>query len=158
VSLPASYEKFVILRRMTYDDLPTVIAIEQLSFSNPWQESTFRGEIQNRPFSYPYVIVQDVTKRVMGYIIFWQIKDEVQINNLAVLPDYKRIGVGETALRQVIEEVAARGVTFVSLEVRTSNLPAVSLYRKLGFRTLGVRKNYYSNPVEDAYVMGLNLP
>ena len=151
-------DKFIFLRRMTYDDLPTVMAIEQMSFSNPWHENTFRGEIQNRPFSYPYVIVHGVEKKVIGYIIYWQIRDEVQINNVAVFPDYRNSGAGEEALRRVIEEVGARGATFISLEVRMSNLPAIFLYRKLGFRTLGVRKNYYSNPVEDAYVMGMNLP
>jgi ribosomal-protein-alanine N-acetyltransferase len=157
MSAAALPDKFIILRRMIYDDLPAVMAIEQVSFSNPWQESTFRGEIQNRPFSYPYVIVHAVEKKVIGYIIYWQIKDEAQINNIAVLPDYRHIGAGEATLRQVIEEVAARGATFISLEVRTSNLPALFLYRKLGFLTLGVRKNYYSHPVEDAFVMGLNL-
>jgi len=157
VSSLATPEKFLALRRMIYDDLPEVMEIERLSFSNPWQEMTFRGEIQNQPFSFPNVIVHVITRKIIGYIVYWQIKDEVQINNIAVLPDYRHWGVAETALRQVLEGARARGATFVSLEVRVKNLPALSLYQKLGFRTLGVRKNYYTNPVEDAYIMGLNL-
>ena len=138
-------------------DIPAVLVIEGLSFSNPWSDATFRGEVQNKGISFPVVIVHEPDQKVVGYIIYWQIRDEVQITNLAVHPDFRGRGIGETVLAVILKEVRAKGATFVTLEVRSSNTPAVSLYRKLGFKVLGTRKGYYGNPVEDAYVMGLAL-
>lgn len=142
---------------MEEKDLPAVLAIERVSFPNPWHESTFRGEIQNRSISFPCVMLKTGEDKVVGYIIYWKVGDEVQVNNIAVHPDYRRRGLGEALLRHVIKRAKDQGVNFISLEVRRSNLAAQSLYRKLGFEPLGVRRFYYSNPVEDAIVMGLNL-
>ena len=138
-------------------DIPAVLVIEGLSFPNPWSDATFRGEVQNKGISFPVVIVHEPDQKVVGYIIYWQIRDEVQITNLAVHPDFRGRGIGETVLAVILKEVGGKGATFVTLEVRSSNTPAVSLYRKLGFKILGTRKGYYGNPVEDAYVMGLAL-
>lgn len=137
--------------------MPEVLAIEKLCFSNPWSRETFLGEIQNRAISFPLVVVSREEKRVAGYVIFWQIGDESQVNNLAIHPDFQGQGLGELAMRYVLNRLKENGVRFVSLEVRVSNHRALSLYRKLGFSILGVRKEYYSRPVEDAYVMGLIL-
>lgn len=142
---------------MEVEDLPSVLAIERVSFPNPWHETTFRGEIQHRPISFPLVIVHSILNKVIGYIIYWQIGDEVQINNIAVHPDFRKMGIGEHVLRQVIEQVRFRGATFIALEVRPSNAGALHLYKKLGFKMLGVRKGYYSNPPEDAFILGLHL-
>jgi ribosomal-protein-alanine N-acetyltransferase len=103
------------------------------------------------------VIIHEPDQKVAGYIMYWQIRDEVQINNIALHPDFRGRGSGEAALKAILNEVRGKGATFVTLEMRPSNMPAVSLYRKLGFKILGTRKSYYSNPVEDAYVMGLAL-
>ena len=142
---------------MEEKDLPSVMAIEKVSFPNPWHESTFRGEIQNVTISFPLVAVHTTLNKVIGYIVFWLIGEEVQINNIAVHADFRRLGIGEQVLRQVIEQVRWRGARFVTLEVRPSNRGAMSLYKKLGCRLLGVRKNYYSNPPEDAFVLGLSI-
>lgn len=142
---------------MREEDLPEVLAIENLCFPNPWSRETFLGEIQNRAISFPLVVVHREQKRIAGYVIFWQIGDEAQINNVAIHPDFQGQGLGELAMRQVLGRLKDNGVHFVSLEVRVSNHRAQSLYRKLGFSILGVRKDYYSRPVEDAYVMGLVL-
>jgi [ribosomal protein S18]-alanine N-acetyltransferase len=142
---------------MENGDLPEVLAIEQSSFPNPWRETTFRGEIQNDDISFPLVAVHATEKKIVGYIIYWKIKDEIMINNIAVHPDFRRLGVGESILRDAIERGRGEKVTFVSLEVRISNKPAQTLYAKLGFDLIGVRKNYYFNPDEDALVFGLNL-
>lgn len=147
----------VLIRRMREEDLPEALAIEKLCFSNPWSRETFLGEIQNRAISSPLVVMSREEKRVAGYVIFWQIGDEAQINNLAIHPDFQGQGLGELAMRYVLNRLKENGVRFVSLEVRVSNHRALSLYRKLGFSILGVRKEYYSRPVEDAYVMGLIL-
>lgn len=142
---------------MREEDLPEVVAIENLCFPNPWSRETFLGEIQNRAISFPLVVVHREMKKIAGYVIFWQIGDEAQINNVAIHPDFQGQGLGELAIRYVLDRLKENGVRFVSLEVRVSNHRALSLYRKLGFSILGVRKEYYSRPVEDAYVMGLIL-
>lgn len=145
------------IRRMKEDDLPAVRTIESLSFSNPWSDSTFLGEIQNTPVSFPLVVVRKPSDKVIGYIIYWHIREDVQVNNIAVHPDFRGKGIGEALMRHVIEKVRKSGATFMSLEVRPSNAAAVTLYKKLGFEILGSRKNYYTNPDEDAYLMGLVL-
>ncbi|MDI6845330.1 MAG: ribosomal protein S18-alanine N-acetyltransferase [Candidatus Saccharicenans sp.] len=150
-------ESPVLIRRMREEDLSEVLAIEKLCFSNPWSREVFLGEIQNRAISFPLVLVHRQEKRIVGYIIYWQIGDEAQINNVAVHPDFQGQGFGELAMRHVLDGLRENGVHFVSLEVRASNYRAQSLYRKLGFSIMGVRKGYYSSPVEDAYVMGLIL-
>lgn len=145
------------LRRMTAPDLPEVLAIERVSFPNPWPESTFRGEIQNTGISSPLVAVEEGTGRVVGYLIYWKIVDEVQVNNIAVRPDARRRGVAEAIFRDVIAKLRAEGARLISLEVRISNAAARRLYEKLGFEAWGIRKGYYSNPEEDGLVLGLNL-
>jgi ribosomal-protein-alanine N-acetyltransferase len=138
-------------------DLPDVLAMENISFPNPWHETTFRGEIQNDDLSYPLVVIHRTLDKVIGYIVYWKIREEVQINNIAVHPDFKRMGIGEAILRDVIEEARGEGAHYISLEVRPSNAAARRLYAKLGFEFIGIRRNYYSNPDEDAIVLGLSL-
>lgn len=138
-------------------DLPSVMEIEHLSFSNPWHEVTFKGEIQNRRISYPFVIVYRPQNKVIGYIIYWLIQDQAQINTLAVHPDFRRWGIAESVMRHVLDLIRKKGAVFVTLEVRPSNLAARSLYQKLGFEVLGIREDYYHNPREHAIIMGETL-
>lgn len=145
------------VRRMREEDLPAVRTIEALSFSNPWSDNTFRGEIQNTPVSSPLVVVRRPGDEVVAYVVFWQIRDDVQINNIAVHPASRGLGLGEALMRFAIAKVRAAGAEFMTLEVRQSNVAAVALYKKLGFEILGTRKNYYTRPDEDACVMGLVL-
>jgi len=142
---------------MEEEDLPYVLEIENLSFPNPWHEVTFKGEINNSKISFPFVIVHKYQNKIIGYIIFWHIKEQVQINTIAVHPDFRRMGIGESVLLQVLDKVRKDGAIFVTLEVRPSNLAARSLYYKLGFEVLGIRENYYSNPQEHAIIMGKSL-
>ena len=142
---------------MEAKDLRSVLEIEELSFPHPWHETTFRGEMQHRPISFPLVIVHSTLNRIIGYVIFWVIGEDVQINNIAVHPDFRGMGIGEHVLRHVINHVKFRGARLITLEVRPSNTAALGLYRKLGFRLLGIRKGYYTLPPEDALVLGLHL-
>jgi ribosomal-protein-alanine N-acetyltransferase len=142
---------------MKEEDLPSVLEIENLSYPNPWRLSSFKGEIENRPISNPYVVIFKPLNRVIGYVIYWHLQNEVQISNIAVSPDYRQLGVGEAVLKRILHEVSCKGAEFVFLEVRPSNQAARSLYGKLGFQILGLRKGYYRNPSEDAIVMGLSL-
>jgi len=142
---------------MVEEDLPYVIEIENISYPNPWQLSSFKGEIENRPISNPYVIIFRPLEKIIGYIIYWHRRNEVQISNIAISPDYRQLGVGEGVLRKVLLEMCHKGAEFVFLEVRPSNLAARCLYEKLGFTILGLRKGYYGSPSEDAIVMGKSL-
>lgn len=142
---------------MDEEDLPYVLEIENGSFPNPWHESTFKGEIHNQPISSSFVIVHKLQDRVVGYIIFWCLGEEVQINNIAVHPDYRRMGIAEAVLEQVLSQVQREGAKYVTLEVRPSNFAARSLYSKLGFELLGLRRNYYHSPQEHALVLGKKL-
>jgi ribosomal-protein-alanine N-acetyltransferase len=149
-------ERFFI-RRMREDDLAAVREIERRSFSNPWSDNTFRGEIQNTSVSFPMVVVRRPGEEVVGYIVYWRIRDDVQVNNVAVDPGCRGLGLGEAMVRYVIARSREAAATFITLEVRQSNTPALTLYRKLGFEIMGTRKNYYTKPDEDAYVMALVL-
>ena len=83
---------------------PSVIAIENRSFPNPWKMSAFIGEIANRGISYPFMIVHQITGKNLGYVIYWKLNEEAQISNFAVHPDYRGYGLGEAVLRQVLDD------------------------------------------------------
>jgi len=142
---------------MEEEDIPSILEIENVSFQTPWRFSTFSGEIVNRGISFPYVIVHRIVERVIGYIIYWKIQEEVQISNFAIHPDFRGKGIGEAVMRRVIKAIQRDGGVYVFLEVRPSNLAARSLYKKLGFKVLGTRKDYYKSPLEDAIIMGRPL-
>ncbi|MFQ6108140.1 MAG: ribosomal protein S18-alanine N-acetyltransferase [Candidatus Aminicenantales bacterium] len=142
---------------MREEDVPEVWAIERASFSNPWHKTAFFGEIHNQPISHPFVIVHSIEKKIIGYVIYWELEKEVQISNIAIHPDYRRMGIGEVVLRQIVSQLKEEKTRFVFLEVRPSNTAALNLYRKLEFRIVGIRPNYYSNPKEHAIIMGKNL-
>lgn len=142
---------------MAEKDLPYVCAIERASFPNPWHEMTFIGEIHNKSISFPYVVVHKMEERVIGYVIFWHVRDEIQISNIAIHPDFRRKGIGVAVMRQILEQVKRERAKFISLEVRPSNSAALNLYKKLGFEILGIRKDYYHNPKEHALVMGKRI-
>lgn len=142
---------------MEEKDLVHVLEIEKLSFPNPWREMTFRGEMYNKPISFSFVIVHKSKRLIIGYIIFWCIKNRAQINNIAIHPDFRCMGIAETVIRQVLDQIRVVGAEYVTLEVRPSNMAARSLYNKLGFDVLGIKDNYYNDPREDALVMGKYL-
>jgi ribosomal-protein-alanine N-acetyltransferase len=142
---------------MEEDDIPSILEIENVSFANPWRDSTFSGEIANTSVSFPYVIVHSIFERTIGYIIYWKIQEEVQISNFAIHPDFRRKGIGEAVMRRIIQVIRRDGGEYIFLEVRPSNLAARALYKKLGFKVLGSRKDYYQTPLEDALIMGKPL-
>jgi ribosomal-protein-alanine N-acetyltransferase len=134
-------------------DVPFVLKIERLSFSHPWMESAFKGEINNRGISFPFVVVHSHQEKIIGYIIFWLMEEKAQISNFAIHPDFRRLGVGEKVLTRIIAQIRKYGAKSVILEVRPSNFAARRLYEKYGFKSLGIRKDYYRDPGEDALVM-----
>jgi [ribosomal protein S18]-alanine N-acetyltransferase len=140
----------VTLRTMTALDVPSVVAIEQESYSVPWSESTFRGLLRRRDAD---MIVAEAGARVIGYAIFWTVLDQSELGNVAVTRDWRQRGIGERLVAEVIRRAERRGVREVFLEVRPSNERARRLYERFGFSQVGRRRNYYQEPVEDALVL-----
>lgn len=135
---------------MTEDDLEQVLSIEQRSFPHPWLRQHFIDEL-NSPYALP-LSAFDGSGLLVGYICPMQLLDEGHILNVAVDPDLRGSGAGRMLVQQVLDDCRAAGASFVSLEVRESNLPAITLYRKMGFVEMGKRKRYYENG-EDALMM-----
>jgi len=142
--------KNLIIEQMKKEDLDQVVGIEEKSFSDPWSKSFFAQDIDNDS-ALPLVARKD--GRVVGYTCLWKILDEIQISNIAVSPKLRRIGIGEMMMQKVLKMAEEKHSKRISLDVRISNLPAISLYKKFGFREAGRRKNYYRSPQEDALIL-----
>jgi [ribosomal protein S18]-alanine N-acetyltransferase len=133
-------------------DLDAVLAIEAESFTSPWTREMYLAELENVGVSFCY-LARDDSGEIIGFCSFWRVLDELHINNLAVTPPYRRRGIGTGLLTYVLNEGAKLGAHRATLEVRRSNDVARHLYERLGFATAGVRRAYYTNPVEDALVL-----
>jgi len=133
-------------------DLDDVLAIEVESFTSPWTREMYLAELQNVGVSYCY-LARDESGRVLGFCSFWRVLDELHINNLAVAGAYRRQGIGTALMTYVLNEGPRLGARRATLEVRRSNDVARQLYERLGFSSAGVRRAYYTNPVEDALVL-----
>ena len=141
------------VRRATIEDAKEIFAIEMECFSVPWSLDSIETELLNEDKKL-YYVVEDANG-VVGYAGAWLVYDEGQITNIAIRPSARRQGFGAKLTSAWIEECCKRGMHEIFLEVRISNLSALSLYRQLGFTVKGMRKNYYSEPKEDAYIMSL---
>lgn len=141
------------VRRATIEDAKEIFAIEMECFSVPWSLDSIETELVNEDKKLYYVI--EDANGVVGYAGAWLVYDEGQITNIAIRPSVRRQGFGVKLTSALIEECFKRGMHEIFLEVRISNLSALSLYRQLGFTVKGMRKNYYSEPKEDAYIMSL---
>lgn len=141
------------VRRATIEDAKEIFAIEMECFSVPWSLDSIETELLNEDKKF-YYVVEDANG-VVGYAGAWLVYDEGQITNIAIRPSARRQGFGAKLTSALIEECFKRGMHEIFLEVRIFNLSALSLYRQLGFTVKGMRKNYYSEPKEDAYIMSL---
>lgn len=131
-------------------DLDQVCAIEEQIFSQPWSRQDFLDSVKNDTHIY---LVAEQDGIIMGYCGMWGIAGEGQITNVAVAPQFHRQGVAKKLFRVFLEKGKQMGLTVFTLEVRTSNLPAIQLYKKFGFKEAGIRKNFYELPKEDALIM-----
>jgi ribosomal-protein-alanine N-acetyltransferase len=141
----------LVVEPMRIDDIPAVHAIESASFPTPWPPYAFRGELETNRMAH-YLVVR-AGARVIAYAGVWLMVDEAHVTTFAVLPAYRRRGIGARLLSEIIELSAALGATVVTLEVRLSNAGARRLYQRFGFRPVGVRPRYYSDNGEDALIM-----
>jgi ribosomal-protein-alanine N-acetyltransferase len=142
---------------MRADDLPAVLDIEKRAFAQPWSRAFFEKELTTA-FARLVVAIDEKAARpsVVGYTCRWRVTDEVHLLNVAVHPDRRGSGLGRFLVESVITESRTTGARTMFLEVRAGNVVARRLYRRLGFRDLGVRRGYYG-PGQDAIVMELRL-
>ena len=141
------------IRLATIDDAHAIYEIEQQSFSVPWSLKSVLAELEGSANKLYMVICED--DHIVGYAGAWLVYDEGQITNIAILPSARGKGYGSKLTKQLIDECFSRGMHEIFLEVRISNLAALVMYRNLGFSVKGIRKDYYSEPTEDAYIMSL---
>jgi [ribosomal protein S18]-alanine N-acetyltransferase len=144
----------LVIRVMTQNDLEMVSAIDREASPIPWSRDTFINEL-NAAMSRNLVAVSNGT--IVGYIGFWIVAEEIQIQNVIVDKDYRRRGIASRLLNSMIEIARSQGVLNVTLEVRSRNKSAISLYVKNGFVVKGVRRKYYDNDGDDALIMWADL-
>lgn len=121
------------------EDLETIYQIELKSFKNPWSYENYINEL-GIPFS--YIITAKIEKEIIGFALFWIVKDQIHLNKIAVIGKYRRMGVAAALIDYIITRFR-EGAKIIYLEVREKNSGARRFYEKLGFRENGVRKNYY---------------
>lgn len=138
-------------------DLDDILAIEQESFAAPWNRMMFESELLRNPFGRLVGAVRNGTAatRLIGYICYWVVFDELRLMNVAVHPDHRRRGIAQYLVRHALRDGLAQGTTRALLEVRAGNAAAQRLYDGLGFQRYGRRTSYYTNPDEDAILMQL---
>ena len=127
-----------------------IAELEKLCFSDPWSANSIASELENK---LAFWLVATEGDRVAGYIGSQTVMDETDMMNVAVHPDYRRKGIAEALVNDLVQNLKKMGSHFLTLEVRASNVPAITLYEKLGFTEIGRRKNYYRNPREDALIL-----
>jgi ribosomal-protein-alanine N-acetyltransferase len=137
------------------NDLDPILAIEQLSFKLPWGRTSFEGELSCQN-GCSYVVKPNEAgqkSQIVAYAFLRCVVDELHILKIAVTPALRGIGIATWILNHCFIKGARRGANSVFLEVRPSNIPALGLYEKLGFKEVGRRPNYYTNSNEDALMM-----
>jgi ribosomal-protein-alanine N-acetyltransferase len=145
-------------RPMNLVDVGDVHRLDELSFSLPWPERSFRYEVTQNEQAVAWVceIVLEDHRVIAGMIVAWLVIDEVHIGTIAVHPEHRRLGIGRQLVARVLAICVARGARTAYLEVRRSNLPAQALYLQMGFEIVGVRRRYYHDNNEDALLMTLD--
>lgn len=141
------------IRKMTLEDIRAVVELDQISFSLPWPERSFRFELTDNPASRCWVAEAD--GRVVGMLVAWLFVDEAHIATIATHPDYRRQGIARKLLTYALQSALREGAQSSFLEVRESNVPAQDMYRKFGYVEVGRRKSYYRDNNEDAILMNL---
>lgn len=159
----------MLIREMTMQDVPAVAAIERDCFSLPWSEQSLIDSIKREDTLFLVCenivnedgccneamsdTIQISKSEIVGYIGMYLSFEEGDITNVAVSPNFRKKGYGEALVLKAKELAKEKQLEMILLEVRVSNVPAISLYKKMGFEELGIRKNFYEHPVEDAIIM-----
>lgn len=162
----------MLIRRMTIEDVPAVVEIEKECFSLPWSERSFEDSVSRDDTIFLVCeenedSLQGLVEKsqiqgargavIIGYIGMYLSFDEASVTNVAISPVFRKRGYGEQLVTEAKAAAKNAGAEYIFLEVRASNKPAISLYKKLGFEELGVRKKFYEHPVEDAIIMKVGI-
>ena len=121
----------------------------------PWSEDAIRDSVTNPLYTF---LVARESGRTVGYVGAYTVVGEMQITNVAVSPEVRRLGIGNRLIGELVRQASEQQARLITLEVRASNRPAIALYEKHGFTEVGVRRGFYSHPTEDGILMTLYLP
>lgn len=138
-------------RVTTSDGLDGVLALDEICFHRPWTRAEYERELADPGRCFLYVAVEHGA--TIAYCSFWRIFDEIHLNNFAVHPSWRQRGIGRALLAHVLADAERLGAPKATLEVRASNTAAIALYEAGGFRRAGLRRGYYTHPVEDALIL-----
>ena len=141
----------LIVRKLEVSDIVRLAKLENQVFSDAWSEDILNALIKNS-FDYAY-IVQNIKFEIIAYINYRIIIDEAELMRIAVLPHYRGQKIGDDLIKYMLKNIEQKNINIVRLEVRSSNISALKLYKSNGFIESGIRKDYYSNPNEDAIIM-----
>lgn len=151
---PGRVGHVVCVRDMREHDVDRVAALEAASFGSPWQADTFRRLLGRAGAE---LMVVQIEEEVIAYAVLWCILDQGELANIAVEESWRGRGIGGRLMGHVLDRARERGVKDLFLEVRESNAVARELYARRGFQAIGVRRDYYDSPREDACVLRLGL-
>ena len=140
----------IAVREAALSDIPSIAALEQECFSAPWSENALLETMERENSLF---LVAECGGEICGYVGSYHAAGEGYITNVAVSGKLRRRGAGRALICGLKERAREKELLFLTLEVRVGNLPAIALYESLGFVNLGRRPRFYSNPVEDAYIM-----
>ena len=140
----------MIITQMNESHVPQIAELEKICFNDAWSENSIASELDNR-LAFWLVAVED--DQIIGYVGSQTVLGETDMMNIAIHPDHRNRGIATKLIEELIQGLTERGSSSLMLEVRASNEPAKNLYSKMGFETVGVRKNYYRNPREDAMIL-----
>lgn len=147
--------EMALLRPLGREDVPALVELEREIFPVPWEHQVFYEELDRNIAG--LVGIFAAPARIVAYLNYWLVAGEFHILRVATLPDLRRQGLAERLMRHAIDTARAADCADIHLEVRRSNGAALSLYRKFGFATVGVRSGYYPDDGEDAVTMTLHL-
>ena len=140
----------MIITKMIDSHVSQIAELEKLCFSDPWSEKSIASELNNR-LSLWYVAIEDGS--VIGYVGSQTVLGETDMMNIAIHPEHRNRGIATALISKLIQGLTEQGSHSLMLEVRASNEPAKMLYDKMGFEIVGIRKNYYRNPRENALIL-----
>ena len=140
----------MIIKNMTAAEVSQVANLEKICFNDPWSERSVASELDNALSLWLVAMEGDA---LAGYVGSQTVMGETDMMNIAVAPEFRRQGIAEKLVEALVDALKARESHCLTLEVRSSNESAKSLYEKLDFQQVGLRKNYYRNPKEDALIL-----
>lgn len=153
VEKPVTEQTPIAIERMEPEDIERVVELDSKCFAVPWSESAYNTEVRNPS---AYYVVARADGRIVGYAGMWLIMDEAHITTIGVDPEFQGRKIGERILVNLIDEAVHRGARRTTLEVRRTNAVAQNLYHKYMFHTVAIRKGYYTDNNEDAFVMWID--